>query len=200
MLLLNVTLWFVVAVGFVAVLEYVGHRYFMHRPLMDRFGLPDIFFKHAIIHHRDRRNDQNVDLPVRTHFIWGLPLIAASGYLDPVGAIVFCLCFVCHAVLWTKIHRAIHGLENNWTLRLWFYRAIERHHLEHHRRPGRNFGAVFPFTDRLFGTFSRPERIETAEAPVRASASPASQEGPNRGGPDELPLTGATVRSSERTE
>jgi hypothetical protein len=198
MIVCHVLLWVVGCVSFVAVLEYIGHRYFMHRPLMDRFGLPNIFFNHAVLHHRGRRNDRNVDLPVRTHFLWGFPFVGAIGYFDLTGAVVLSLCFVGHAVLWTRIHRAIHGLENNWTKRLWFYRAIERHHLEHHRRPGRNFGAVFFFTDHLFGTYSRPEHTRTAETPDHEPVPPASQEATVPEGPNEpLSQAGAAVRSVE---
>jgi hypothetical protein len=137
----------------------------MHRPVLDRIGLRRVFHRHAGVHHRDGRNDLNVDLPLRTHFLWGWPALLAAAWFDLAGAGVLAACFVAHAVLWTKMHRAIHGLEENWTQALWFYGAVRRHHLEHHRRPARNFGAVFFFTDRLFRTASRPgPAARTAQA------------------------------------
>ena len=158
MTIFHLLLWCLGSVGIVATLEYITHRYFMHKYLVDYAGLREVFQKHAIVHHRDGRNDLNVDLPIRTHFVWGFPLIAISTYFSSIGATVLCLCFISHAILWTRLHRAIHELESNWTKRLWCYHAVKCHHLEHHRKPGHNFGAVFIFMDRFFGTYSRPQR------------------------------------------
>lgn len=169
-------LWLAGAVALTALLEYLAHRFFMHRPLLDRFGLRGVFQKHALIHHRDGRNDLNVDLPIRTHFLWGFTFVGVSGYFEIAGAVIVAASFVGHAVLWTRLHRAIHGLEKNWSQSLWIYRAVERHHLEHHRSPTRNFGAVFPFTDYLFFTRSRPNAAvvsarRDAEALMNSSSS-----------------------------
>jgi sterol desaturase/sphingolipid hydroxylase (fatty acid hydroxylase superfamily) len=170
MILSSILLWSFGSVAFLATVEYAAHRYFMHRRLLDRVGLGWVFHYHAIVHHRDGRNDQNVDLPIHVHFVWGFPIIVVCAWVDPIGAGILSACFLGHSILWTRLHRAIHGLENNWTKRLWIYRIIERHHLEHHHRPGRNFGAVFPFMDLLFGTYARPGQDAGA-----ASGSPQMQ-------------------------
>jgi hypothetical protein len=155
MIAYRVFLWLLASVAFISLLEYVGHRFFMHRPVLDRFGLRRVFRNHAILHHHGDRNDLNVDLPIMTHFVWGFPILIVIAWIDIVGAMTLSACYVAHSILWTKLHRAIHGLEHNCTKRLWFYALIKLHHLEHHRQPRKNFGAVFPFTDYVFGTAAR---------------------------------------------
>lgn len=155
MIILRVLTWLAGSLLYVALVEYIAHRHFMHRPLLDRLGLRQVFHEHAILHHRDGRNDLNINLPLYVHCIWGLPSVGIVGLFDLVGALILSAVFVCHSILWTKLHRAIHGLEDNWTMSFRFYSVIEHHHQEHHRRPGKNFGGVFLFTDYLFGTASK---------------------------------------------
>ena len=137
---------------FMAAAERAVHRYVQHRWLF-RLNFTHVwFFRHAVLHHRDGRNDLNVDLESSYVLYVAGPIIAAAACFDLGGAVVLAAGFLFYGFLWTKLHRAIHDIENNWARRLWCYPAIERHHLAHHRQPGRNFGAVFFFTDRIFGT------------------------------------------------
>lgn len=152
---LRIAGWLVLSIGIVAVIEYVAHRYFMHRPMLDRLGLKGVFHNHAVVHHKHNRLDVNVDLPVKTHFLWGAPLLLLVGACDWMGAVVLASCFVLHAVTWTSLHRAIHDLEENWTRKVPWFSRWKRHHEVHHQHPSRNFGAVFIFTDYLFGTAAR---------------------------------------------
>ncbi|QHG21047.1 hypothetical protein A6V25_30075 [Nostoc sp. ATCC 53789] len=159
MILVRIFAWIIWSFAFTAVAEYIAHRYFMHQRLLREPTLDRIFRDHALVHHHQGRNDLNVDLPILTHFIWCFPLLISIGWIDPIGAVVLSIVFVCHSILWTKLHRAIHGLENNWTESLCYYKLIERHHLEHHRRPSHNFGAIFTFTDDFFGTTSQSTEL-----------------------------------------
>lgn len=158
MIVVRVLTWSAGSLLLVAVVEYLVHRHLMHhhRPFLDKLGLQIVFHGHAIIHHRNGRNDSNVTLPIYTHAVWAFPSIGVVALFDPVGAAILAAAYLGHPLLWTKLHRAIHGLEDNWTKSLWFYDLIAHHHWEHHRRPGKNFGALFIFTDYLFGTASRP--------------------------------------------
>lgn len=150
----------------VALIEHTVHRHLMHRVLFDWRIFRLIFGGHAVVHHRQKRNDSNIRLPIYTHVAWGLPSVALVSFFDYAGAVILALAFLFHPLFWTKLHRAIHGVENNWTQSLWFFDAIAHHHLEHHRRPGKNFGAVFIFTDYLFRTASRPERVTQPRSEV----------------------------------
>ena len=63
--------------------------------------------------------------------------------------------FTFHSYVWSKLHRAQHDLEDNWTFRLPWFAELKRHYLDHHIRPSRNFAAMFLWTDHLFGTYWR---------------------------------------------
>ncbi len=145
-------MWLSGSMIFIALAEYIGHRFLMHRPVLDRIHLKKVFFNHAILHHKLNRTDLNLDLPVRTSLLWGLPFIVGAMLADRVGGLVLMAVVCSHAFLWTRLHRAIHDHETNWTQRLWLFESIKTHHLEHHRRPGKNFGAVFPLTDFVLRT------------------------------------------------
>ena len=142
--------WLILWYFVMSVLEYSIHRYTMHNK--KRF-LPDwIFFDHAILHHKNGRNDINIDLPIYNHLIVGFPLIVGA-YMISYSSLSALLCiFAFHSYTWTKVHRGIHGLEKNWLMKTKYYKKAKEHHELHHDRPGKNFGVVFLFTDRLFGT------------------------------------------------
>ena len=147
---LEFIIWLTVWMLVVAIGEYSSHRWFMHR---NRSYLPKwIFDNHTIEHHYHKRNDINIDLSVGIHLVVGSPLIIGC-YFWGLSCLLALLCaFLFHALVWTKIHRAIHGIENNWTQKLKWFTKFKAHHELHHKRPGKNFGVVFLFTDYIFGT------------------------------------------------
>jgi sterol desaturase/sphingolipid hydroxylase (fatty acid hydroxylase superfamily) len=122
----------------------------MHRK---RWWLPNWVWKdHAIEHHKNERNDLNIDLPLYNHLIVGSPVILASTFIGLPCLLALLTVFAFHSYTWTKIHRGIHELEQNWLMKTNFYKKAKRHHELHHKRPGKNFGVVFLFTDSLFRT------------------------------------------------
>lgn len=144
-----------VIMGFI---EYISHRYFMHNR---RGGF--MFRDHHQKHHG--RHDMSlrlVDLGIKYHLVVSSPLWLfllyraafvtwmAWGTLAAFAAII-----VWHSQVWSYLHRNFHDLESNWTQRLWCYGELRRHHLDHHRRPGTNFGVLYFWVDRLAGTFWR---------------------------------------------
>ncbi|MGE5244834.1 MAG: sterol desaturase family protein [Betaproteobacteria bacterium] len=151
-LLVRVGGWLVIALFVTAVAEYVGHRYPMHRPLGSSRLMRRRFEQHVLKHHRGVNSPEVMDLWPMTHFTWGAPLMIAVGAIDWVGAAALACTFVCHALLFVWLHRAIHEVETNWTQRIPFFHELKRHHLDHHLRPSFNFGLVFPWTDLLFRT------------------------------------------------
>lgn len=134
--------------------EYLSHRLVMHHPTK---VAPDIFDRHAVQHHRLGRHDINIDL----EWWWAL-LLASPGLIVLVACRLYvatgtlAMIAVFYALLWTGLHRSIHGLGGRWTTRLPGYSALRSHHLRHHARPGRNFGTVFgPLLDRPLGTWAK---------------------------------------------
>ena len=148
--MLNFSAWLAVWMLFMALMEYLIHRYTMHRK---RWWLPNWVWKdHAIEHHKNERNDLNIDLPLYNHLIVGSPAILASTFIGLPCLLALLTVFAFHSYTWTKIHRGIHELEQNWLMKTNFYKKAKRHHELHHKRPGKNFGVVFLFTDSLFRT------------------------------------------------
>ena len=144
---------------FVAVGEWWLHKHVLHSPRFMK--LP--WKKHAQEHHLQGKNHlkRHIDLDAPDYLI-GLPFIVFAVlkgmFWSPYGwcgAAAGLVVFSCHWYLWSKLHRAIHQLEDNWTSRIpWYYPACEKHHVDHHesfhRGVIKNYAVVFLFTDWLF--------------------------------------------------
>ena len=142
--------WLVVWFFIMAVIEYAIHRWTMHK---HRRWLPSqIFSEHAVEHHGKQRNDINIDLPLYNHLIVGSPLLLGAYCISDLCLVALLCIFIFHSYTWTKVHRAIHGLEINWIMKTKYYKMAKIHHELHHDRPSKNFGVVFLFTDYFFRT------------------------------------------------
>ncbi len=159
--ILAFALWIVIWTPVVALLEYIAHRWIMHKAnhLLD----PDLSQLRAHgKHHQGANHFDLVDVPLKNCFRLTAPFIlgvlAWGWFVGPVSSIVAPLlalltwCFV-YAYLWNRMHRAIHDLEKNWFRRSGpIFRFFMNHHLQHHARARVNYGTVFPWTDYVFGT------------------------------------------------
>lgn len=132
--------------------EYFIHKYVMHKRFFKSKRLAWIFEEHHIEHHKHHRYDINVDLPIYFHLIISSPFLLLLALFYPIGLIPFVLTLVHHSIYWTKLHRAAHDLEHNWTEKLGNFERMKQHHLFHHDAPSKNFGVVYPWTDKFFGT------------------------------------------------
>ncbi|TWT94455.1 sterol desaturase family protein [Stieleria varia] len=143
--------------------EWLVHKYLLHKPLSIA---PFIERQHGQEHHGQGQNEiiPHIDLTLVDYF-WTLPFFALAGFRISMGhaggwAGVIALSSVvfAHRYFWNKIHRGIHRddsgnrLENNWMTRRSWFPMFENHHLDHHRRPDRNFGVVFLWIDYAFRT------------------------------------------------
>jgi sterol desaturase/sphingolipid hydroxylase (fatty acid hydroxylase superfamily) len=164
-------IWFPVVYVGMALVEYVAHRWFMHKK---NFLTKREFENHTVQHHGHRLMEPMfpyIDLPVRYHLIFGIPgwggfLIGfLSGGPYALGGLIATLTmFFFHSYFYSKVHRAQHDLEENWTQRLPWFAELKRHHLDHHIRPSRNFAVVFLWTDKLFGTHWRSVDVPNISA------------------------------------
>ena len=161
-IIIGFVIWTPVIYVGLAIAEYVAHRWFMHR----KTALTRAEFqRHAVQHHGKRINEPlypYIDLPVRYHLVFGSPgwcgfLIGfLCGAPYALGGMLATLSFfTLHSYFYSKVHRAQHDLEVNWTTKLPWFAEMKTHHLDHHKRPSRNFAVVFLWTDRLFGTHWR---------------------------------------------
>ena len=149
MIYLEILMWLFIWMITMAIIEYSIHRWTMHKK---RWWLPKwIFHDHAIEHHHLERNDINIDL-LYFHILVGSPLIIASYFISLISLLTLLTVFMYHSYTWTKLHRGIHELENNWLMKTSYFKKAKHHHELHHERPGKNFGVVFLWTDLLFRT------------------------------------------------
>lgn len=132
--------------------EYLAHRYAMHRGSL---GMWYFWQEHAIEHHHKGRNDINLEISPITALVLGSPLLAWCPVVGWSFAFVVVSLALGYCVVWTALHKAHHGIGCLWLRRMPGYAALYRHHLLHHLNPTKNFGAVFIFSDRLFGTLLR---------------------------------------------
>tara|TARA_R110000824_G_scaffold104833_2_gene248536 strand:- start:890 stop:1321 length:432 start_codon:yes stop_codon:yes gene_type:complete len=131
--------------------EYLIHKYTMHKKI---WFLPKwIYQEHAVEHHGKNRYDINVDLPFINHLIIGSPVFILLACYSWAGLIAWTLVTLHHSIYWTSLHRSSHDLEHNWAEKLPNYKKKRRHHLLHHLNPNKNFGVVYSWVDRFFGTF-----------------------------------------------
>lgn len=163
--LLIFILWFVIWAPLVAILEYGVHRWIMHKASRVLDPQLDHLKSHAA-HHGGSNTGEFVDVPLvdcvlltSPAFIllsaWGLAVGPFSAVVIPAAALL-AWCFL-YAYLWTRIHRAIHGVEANWFRRCGrVFRFFCEHHFKHHANAKVNYGAVFPWTDYMFLTSGGP--------------------------------------------
>ena len=148
--------WLIWSIVAMATAEYLLHKYTMHKRFFPKGVLDWVFEEHHIEHHKHDRYDVNVDLPIYYHILISFPLLLTLFLLkEYIGLLAFCIVIIHHSLYWTKLHRASHDLEDNWTKYLpniKFYKIMRNHHLNHHRYPNRNYGVVYPWTDYVFST------------------------------------------------
>ena len=163
--LLQFVIWFLLWTPVVALVEYATHRWIMH--MANRLLDPTLRqFQTHQSHHEGSNEADLVDMPWKNALLLAAPfflgLIAWGLLVGPLASIVipgaaFLLWTLVYTYLWTRIHRAIHDVENNWFRRMHIiFRFFRDHHLRHHIHPTTNYATVFPWTDYLFFTWHRP--------------------------------------------
>lgn len=135
---------------YTSIAEYWAHRFLMHQGI---FGKNSIWYAHTVEHHANHRNDINIELSFFHSFILGLPLLVFCFWLGFLWLICLVIMAWLHSYSWTLLHSAYHGVARHlWVKKWWYYKVWERHHLLHHKYWNKNYGAVFIWTDYLFGT------------------------------------------------
>lgn len=141
----GVTWWFVPAAvfGFVAwnPIEYCIHRFLLH----------DFYRRDHWLHHLQPR--RNIGAPSwLTLLLQGSILAALVSALGPDGAGAYCglaFGYLCYILAHFTIHRFSIPPSH------WLYPVYLRHAL-HHKGKEVNFNVLWPWTDRLCGTFEQP--------------------------------------------
>jgi hypothetical protein len=162
----------VVAVVFASVVEWLFHKYVLHRPV---FGfLRFAFVSHALVHHKQFRHDDTYHISKEEYsdnvgFAWwhGIVLvvlgaipfaIAAVALGRPWLTIVPIPIFYAYVMLFEYLHTIMHVPANRWVERRAFFIYLKEHHRLHHHRYGKNLNVVLPLADLLLGTRYYPPK------------------------------------------
>ena len=164
-IIVGFVVYFVALYPVMAIVEYVAHRWFMHRySVINKLG----YQAHRIEHHGNGENDDwpHIRLRLRDHLLYGSPAVVwlvcrgLFGFTYAFGGVAaLLLWFFIYVRVYSALHRTHHDLEHNWTERLPGAEAMKQHHLLHHKYPKTNFAVVlgvpfgFAWVDRLFGTW-----------------------------------------------
>lgn len=169
---LEFVVWFLIWLPVVAFLEYATHRWIMH--MANRLLDPRLSQLRAHgKHHQGTNEAEVVDMPWRNCLLlvspfllllagWGVATGSLLTVVMPAAALLTWT--ILYTYLWTRLHRAIHGVEQNWLARSGFvFRFLRDHHLQHHDHATVNYGTVFPFTDYLCFTWYRQSAGDSAK-------------------------------------
>jgi hypothetical protein len=151
--------------------EYVGHRFPMHRPFP---GLKLIYRRHAGQHHRfftheamplEGPRDLRAVLfpPLLVVFFFGgfaLPAwIVLAGAASPNAAWLMLATAIGYFLSYEFLHLAYHQPPGHWMARVpgvARLRWLHRHHHDPRVMATKNFNITWPIGDLLFGTLERP--------------------------------------------
>jgi len=158
------------ALAYANLVEYLGHRFPMHRPFR---GLALVYKRHAGQHHRffnhqamtiDDLRDLRAVLfpPLLVTFFFGLFALpvwfALAQLLSANVAWLFISAGLGYFLNYEILHLAYHLPEEQWLARRWLVRKLRWLHRIHHdpRRMAQcNFNITYPLGDWLFGTLRR---------------------------------------------
>jgi hypothetical protein len=161
-----------VAIVFASVVEWIFHKYVLHRPTIPflRFA----FTSHALVHHKQFRHDHTYHLTKDEYrfnvgFAWWHGIILVALGLIPFGAVALAIgkpwltivpvpFFYAYVMLFEFLHTIMHVPANRWIERRQFFRYLKEHHRLHHHRYGKNLNVVLPLADLLLGTAYYPKK------------------------------------------
>ena len=179
-MVLHLIAWVVVAYVTMSATEYVSHRWFMHRPIAARWPaltqfprlqwlwgiVRHAYARHAVLHHGrhygrsfERSDDPeaqhtSVDVTPAEMLVGLAPLwLPVFFFVSWTGGVILAMTFVAHGFAWGVLHREMHEPQGRWFATTRLYRFFRGYHAAHHAHVNRNFNAIFPLFDHLFGTY-----------------------------------------------
>ena len=173
------------------VVEYILHRYPLHRPLWPRFA----YERHAVVHHAYFTN-RDMDMETMRDLRWVLfpaftvpglilmmiPIAAATGALTtPNTGWMTLIVTAGYYLLYELLHTAYHLPAGNPIGRWRVVRYLRRLHQTHHDPKLMdicNFNVTIPITDALVGTWQREPG--TADRPARSATQASRPASPSR--------------------
>lgn len=166
---------FPVGVIYACAAEWAIHKRLMHEPIL---GIQHFYYGHAKVHHGVyQANDTYVvgERPPRelTLAWWAMPfpillqlplLVPFALFVSLPAAIGFTAALIIYQTLYETLHYYMHVPTDRWVERTAWFKWLNEHHFQHHRKHGTNLNIVLPIFDYVFGTRVRPEPRVLVEA------------------------------------
>ncbi len=139
-----------------SLLEYILHRWIMHRPL-----IYSVFKEHAIDHHKtwfpscEAKPVESVESRINLRFeyrtlilyiLFSLPFCFIGKWYIPI-VWAWLVWF-----LWSEIHEEMHFPKGRWFSKIFVFKFLKQWHCNHHRHQSKNFGILCIGADFMFGT------------------------------------------------
>ncbi len=153
-----------------SLVEYVTHRFAMHRMRLARWlrskFLTTLCRNHMSLHHKrgyrhttDEKDDHLSHILIAAACV-GLPIAPIVYHIDPLTVYV-CFAFaVVYSIGWWLVHLEMHRDKGWFFARNALFRYLDRRHQLHHLYPDTNFNVLLPLCDWFFGTYHvQPQRL-----------------------------------------
>ncbi len=171
-MLINLALFFIIALLWSSLFEWLLHKYVMHRPFL---GSRYAFNAHAIVHHPKFAGDKycsphsKEDMEKIPMAWWNGPVLIVIATLPAVFvswicdewmlSIVVVSVMTVYFLLYEGMHYLMHDPKDTtlirWVKSTKVFKFLDKHHFLHHEHPRSNFNVVFPFWDWFLGTLIR---------------------------------------------
>lgn len=173
------SLLFVTGILYSSVLEWLLHRYVMHRPV-GSFRYP--FRTHTLVHHRTFKADHTYhliheeDREIIPMAWWNGPVLvlisslpaAVAGFImgSWIPWLAITASVACYYGAYEYMHWCMHVPKTKRRVveRSGIFFRLNGHHLLHHRYMGKNFNVVLPFADLVFGTLLLRAKVHFKQA------------------------------------
>lgn len=173
------TLLFFAGILYASILEWLLHRFIMHRPL-GGFRYP--FETHALVHHRTFKADHTYhlihekDREIIPMAWWNGPVLILISSLPAVvlslvmGSWIPWLAALASVSVYYGAYEYMHWCmhvpkaKRRMVERNGIFFRLNGHHLLHHRYMSKNFNVVLPFADLIFGTLLLRSKISFKQA------------------------------------
>jgi hypothetical protein len=160
----------------ISLLEYVSHRWFMHRPQLAKLtgsAYLDATWKEHMHHHGqcydifDYEEGPcgllNLTLKHSTELLVSLVPCVLIWFVDPLTAYLLPAMALLHGVLWSAVHAEMHRPQKTWFSKTRLFKDLHRYHFLHHRHMGTNFNTLFLGWDWILRTAAKATEEDRRE-------------------------------------
>ena len=160
----------------VSLLEYIAHRWFMHRPQIANY-VGSSYLHATWMEHMDHHGQcynvfdheeapcglRNLTIRYSTELLVVTVPAVLWWFVDPLTAYLLPAFALLHGVLWSAVHTEMHRPVKTWFSRTWIFRYLNRYHFLHHRHMGTNFNTLFLGWDWILRTAAKATGADQKE-------------------------------------